>query len=87
MQPPSFEYLRPENFNNLDGKQLESLQNLTKFHIDSFDWMLDQGIRHAIKVNKQNKSTNFDELIQIFNLSEYRQSNSKSKTDQKYLIE
>lgn len=50
MQPPSFEYLRPENFNNLDGKSLESLENLTRFHIESFDWMVDQGLRHAIKV-------------------------------------
>ena len=50
MEPPSFEYLRPENYNKLDDTQLESLQNLTKFHIDSFDWMIDQGLRHAIKV-------------------------------------
>jgi hypothetical protein len=50
MEPPSFKFLRPENFNKMDGKQLESLENLTKFHIDSFDWMLDQGLRHAIKV-------------------------------------
>ncbi len=51
MEPPSFKHLRPENFNKLDPeKQLESLQSLTRFHIDSFDWMVDQGLRHAIKV-------------------------------------
>ncbi len=51
MEPPSFKHLRPENFNKLDPeKQLESLQSLTKFHIDSFDWMIDQGLRHALKV-------------------------------------
>ena len=50
MEPPSFKHLRPENFNNLDeALPVESLENLTKFHIDSFDWMLDQGLRHAIK--------------------------------------
>lgn len=50
MQPPSLEHLRPENFNDLDAAQsVDSLQNLTKFHIDSFDWMVDQGLRHAIK--------------------------------------
>ncbi|CAF0932574.1 unnamed protein product, partial [Brachionus calyciflorus] len=50
MDAPSFKHLRPENFNNLDEAQpVESLENLTKFHIDSFDWMLDQGLRHAIK--------------------------------------
>ncbi len=50
MKPPSFEYLRPENYNKFDDKQLESIENLTKFHIDSFDWILDHGLRHAIKV-------------------------------------
>jgi hypothetical protein len=51
MEPPSFEHLRPENFNDLDPeKQLETLQGLTRFHIDSFDWMIDQGLRHALKV-------------------------------------
>ena len=51
MEPPSFKHLRPENFNKLDDKkQLESLEHLTRFHIDSFDWMIDQGLHHAIKV-------------------------------------
>ena len=49
MEVPSFKYLRPENFNKLDEKEMDSLVNLTKFHIDSFDWMVDQGLRHAIK--------------------------------------
>ena len=56
MEPPSFKHLRPENYNKLDSKQLESLENLTKFHIDSFDWMLDQGLRHAIKVSEPLKT-------------------------------
>jgi hypothetical protein len=50
MEVPSFKYLRPENFTKFSEKQLEPLENLTKFHIDSFDWMIDQGLRHAIKV-------------------------------------
>jgi hypothetical protein len=50
MKPPSFEYLRPENYNKLDEKQLESIEKLTKFHVDSFDWIVDQGIGHAVKV-------------------------------------
>ena len=50
MEPPSFKYLRPENFNKLDDKQVESIEKLTRFHIDSFDWMIDQGLQHAIKV-------------------------------------
>lgn len=50
MEPPSFKHLRPDLFNKLDDKkQLESLEKLTQFHIDSFDWMIDQGLRHAIK--------------------------------------
>ena len=53
MEPPSFKYLRPENFNKLDDKQLEQVENLTRFHIDSFDWMIDQGLQHAIKVTKR----------------------------------
>lgn len=56
MEPPSFKHLRPENYNKLDSKQLESLENLTKFHVDSFDWMLDQGLRHAIKVSEPLKT-------------------------------
>jgi hypothetical protein len=51
MEPPSFKYLRPENFNKLDDKQVESIEKLTRFHIDSFDWMIDQGLQHAIKVS------------------------------------
>ena len=50
MEPPSFNYLRPENFNKLDDKQVEQIEKLTKFHIDSFDWIIDQGLQHAIKV-------------------------------------
>jgi DNA-directed RNA polymerase beta subunit len=49
MEPPSFEYLRPENFNKFDEKTLESIDKLTKFHIESFDWMVDQGLNHAVK--------------------------------------
>jgi DNA-directed RNA polymerase I subunit RPA2 len=49
MEVPSFNYLRPENFNKLNDKDMESLVNLTKFHIDSFDWMVDEGLSHAIK--------------------------------------
>ena len=49
MGVPSFKYLRPENFNKLDDKEMSSLVKLTKFHIDSFDWMVDQGLRYAIK--------------------------------------
>ena len=49
MEVPSFKYLRPENFNKLDDKEMSSLVKLTKFHIDSFDWMVDQGLRYAIK--------------------------------------
>lgn len=50
MHPPSLEHLRPENFNDLNGaKSVTSLENLTKFHIESFDWMIDQGLRYAIK--------------------------------------
>ncbi len=52
MEPPSFKYLRPENFNKLDDKQLESIEKLTRFHIDSFDWMIDHGLHHAIKVSR-----------------------------------
>jgi hypothetical protein len=55
MEPPSFKYLRPENFNKLDDKQLESIEKLTRFHIDSFDWMIDHGLHHAIKVSKNLK--------------------------------
>ena len=50
MQSPSLEHLRPENFNDIDSaKSVNSLENLTKFHIESFDWMVDQGLRYAIK--------------------------------------
>lgn len=49
MEVPSFKYLRPENFTKLEDDEMESLVKLTKFHIDSFDWMVDQGLRHAIK--------------------------------------
>ena len=49
MEPPSFKYLDPQNFNKLDDKQLESIEKLTKFHIDSFDWMIDKGLQNAIK--------------------------------------
>ena len=59
MEVPSFDYLRPENFNKFSEKQLESLDNLTKFHIDSFDWMIDQGLRHAIKVKTITQSETF----------------------------
>lgn len=52
MKPPTFEHLRPDVYNKLDEqKQVEALENLTRFHIDSFDWMVDQGLRHAIRVN------------------------------------
>ena len=51
MEPPSFDYLRPENYNKFDEKQLESIEQLTRFHIDSFDWMIDQGLNNAIKVS------------------------------------
>jgi hypothetical protein len=50
MQTPSFNHLRPENFNKLSDEQLESIAGLTRFHIDSFDWVLEQGLGHAIKV-------------------------------------
>jgi hypothetical protein len=43
MEPPTFKHLRPDEFNKLDEKQLESIENLTRFHIDSFDWVIDQG--------------------------------------------
>lgn len=49
MEVPSFKHLRPENFTKLDNSEMQSLVNLTKFHIDSFDWMLDEGLHHAIK--------------------------------------
>ena len=49
MEPPSFKHLDPKNFNKMDDKQLESIEKLTKFHIDSFDWMIDQGLQSAIK--------------------------------------
>ena len=50
MEAPSFKYLRPENFANRDQEPVESLERLTRFHIESFDWMVDQGLRHAISV-------------------------------------
>jgi DNA-directed RNA polymerase I subunit RPA2 len=46
---PSLNHLRPENFNKLEDKPLKSIESLTRFHIDSFDWAIDQGLRHAIK--------------------------------------
>lgn len=52
MDAPSFKHLRPENFANRDQPPVESLERLTRFHIESFDWMVDQGLRHAISVNR-----------------------------------
>jgi hypothetical protein len=51
MEEPSFKFLRPEEFNKFDKKTLKAVENLTKFHIDSYNWMVDQGLRHAIKVS------------------------------------
>ena len=50
MKPPSFEHLRPENFNKAETESVESLKKLTAFHIESFNWFVDHGIRLAIKV-------------------------------------
>ena len=50
MEAPSFEHLRPENYTKFDERQLESLENLTRFHIDSFNWMVDSGLQHVINV-------------------------------------
>ena len=92
MEPPSFKYLRPENFNKLDDKQLESIENLTRFHIDSFDWMIDQGLLHAIKVNRKNtnKKAHFFELFKrwfkpefFYDFREYHPSSFSWKTAQK----
>jgi hypothetical protein len=77
MEPPSFKYLSPENYNKLDSKQLESLVNLTKFHIDSFDWLIDQGLRHAIKVTELNQNFQFKVNLNYFSYnSEFHQLNS-----------
>lgn len=63
MEPPSFKHLRPDEFNKFDEKQLESIENLTRFHIDSFDWMIDQGkqIKKFIilNINKTNSKLAF----------------------------
>lgn len=50
MDPPTFEHLRPENFNKFNEKQLDSLRNLTRFHIDSFDWIFESGFQQIIDV-------------------------------------
>jgi DNA-directed RNA polymerase beta subunit len=49
MDPPSFKYLRPDEYNKFHDQALKPIENLTKFHIDSFNWMIDQGLRHAIR--------------------------------------
>lgn len=50
MESVSFKHLRPENFNKYNEKQLDSLENLTRFHIDSFDWSIDYGLKHVLDV-------------------------------------